>query len=156
MFSIVTTSYGLRNVPDLDDAIGEIVRVLAPGGRFLSLDFNRPETPVVRAAYLAYLGAVGATLGWLLHGDPDTYRYIPASIRHYPGAAGVADRLRRAGLTDVAAIPVLGGLMTIHVGHAPNGPLPLTLLSQGSETCHAGRKQAGARERRCIAAQPPH
>jgi len=122
MFTIVTTSYGLRNVPDLDVAIAEIVRVLAPGGRFLSLDFDRPETPVVRAAYLAYLGAVGATLGWLLHGDPDTYRYIAASIRHYPGAAGVADRLRRAGLTDVATIPILAGLMTIHVGRAPNMP----------------------------------
>lgn len=143
-FTLVTTSYGLRNVPDLDQAMAEIARVLAPGGRFLSLDFNRPETPVVRAVYLAYLGAVGATLGWLLHGDPDTYRYIPASIRHYPGAAGVADRLRRAGLTGVAAIPVLAGLMTIHVAHAPNRPSPLTLLSRGSETCHAGRTQADA------------
>ena len=119
-FTLVTTSYGLRNVPDLDQAVREIVRVLAPGGRFLSLDFNRPEGRLLRAVYLAYLGAVGATLGWLLHGDPDTYRYIPASIRHYPGAAGVSDRLRRAGLSGVAAIPVLAGLMTIHVAHAPN------------------------------------
>ena len=144
VFALVTTSYGLRNVPDLDDAIAEIVRVLAPGGRFLSLDFNRPTSPALRAVYLAYLGAVGATLGWLLHGDPDTYRYIPASIRHYPGAAGVADRLRHGGLSGVATIPVLAGLMTIHVASAPNRPSPLTLLSQGSETCHAGRKQPGA------------
>ncbi len=122
VFQIVTTSYGLRNVPDLDAAIAEIVRVLAPGGRFLSLDFNRPESPAIRAVYLAYLGVVGATLGWVLHGDPDTYRYIPASIRQYPGAAGVAERLGRAGLTGVVTIPVLAGLMTIHVGHAPNRP----------------------------------
>jgi demethylmenaquinone methyltransferase / 2-methoxy-6-polyprenyl-1,4-benzoquinol methylase len=121
-FTLVTTSYGLRNVPDLDQAAREIVRVLAPGGRFLSLDFNRPEGRLVRAAYLTYLSTVGATLGWLLHGDPDTYRYISASIRHYPGAAGVTDRLGRAGLTRVTAIPVLAGLMTIHVAHAPNAP----------------------------------
>ena len=97
----------------------------------------------MRAVYLAYLGVVGATLGWLLHGDPDTYRYIPASIRHYPGAAGVADRLRRAGLTEVAAIPLLAGLMTIHVARAPESAAPLTLLSQGSETCHAGPDAGG-------------
>ncbi len=44
-FDIVTTGYGLRNVPDLDAAVAEIVRVLRPGGRFASLDFNRPESP---------------------------------------------------------------------------------------------------------------
>ena len=144
VFKIVTTSYGLRNVPDLDEAIAEIVRVLAPGGRFLSLDFNRPESRVVGTIYLGYLGIVGAVLGWVLHGDPDTYRYIPASIRRYPGAAGVADRLRRAGLTGVEAIPLLGGLMTIHIARAPETLSPLTLLSPGSETSHTGRTKHGA------------
>jgi len=119
VFAVVTTSYGLRNVPDLSEAIAEIVRVLAPGGRFLSLDFNRPESPFLRAAYLGYLTVVGSTLGWVLHGDPDTYRYIPESIRRYPGAHGVTELLRGAGLTGVAAMPLLGGLMTIHVARRP-------------------------------------
>jgi ubiquinone/menaquinone biosynthesis methyltransferase len=119
VFAVVTTSYGLRNVPDLDAALSEIARVLAPGGRFVSLDFNRPESRLLRAVYLGYLTVVGAALGWVLHGDPDTYRYIPASIREYPGAAGVAERLRQARLTHVVAMPVLAGLMTIHVARAP-------------------------------------
>jgi demethylmenaquinone methyltransferase/2-methoxy-6-polyprenyl-1,4-benzoquinol methylase len=113
-FDIVTTGYGLRNVPDLTLAIDEIRRVLAPGGQLLSLDFNRPSQPVVRAAYLTYLTAVGSSLGWVLHGDPDTYRYIPASIRRYPGARGVAELLERRGFARADVHPVLGGLMTIH------------------------------------------
>ena len=113
--NVVTTGYGLRNVPDLDTAIGELARVVKPGGRVLSLDFNRPESAVIRWGYLAYLSAVGSALGLALHGDPDTYRYIPASIRRYPGAAGVADRLRAHGFTEVRIIPLLGGLMTLHV-----------------------------------------
>ena len=113
-FDIVTTGYGLRNVPNLAGAIDEIERVLSPGGQLLSLDFNRPSNRVVRSAYLAYLTLVGAALGWALHRDPDTYRYIPASIRQYPGAEAVARMFESRGFTGVRWYPVLGGLMTIH------------------------------------------
>ena len=113
--TVVTVGYGLRNVPDLDEALREIQRVLTPGGRLLSLDFNRPSNAIVRGAYLAYLTVVGSLLGLALHGDPDTYRYIPESIRKYPGARRVAERMQRLGFDDVRAIPVLGGFMTIHV-----------------------------------------
>lgn len=113
-FDVVTTGYGLRNVPDLVAALREIHRVLRSGGTFASLDFNRPRNPLVRALYLGYLSAVGGVLGWALHRDPDTYRYIPASIRRYPGAQGIVDLLRTEGFAEARAIAVLGGLMTIH------------------------------------------
>jgi demethylmenaquinone methyltransferase / 2-methoxy-6-polyprenyl-1,4-benzoquinol methylase len=114
-FDIVTTGYGLRNVPDLRSAIAEASRVLRPGGRLLSLDFNRPTNAVVRSVYLFYLTAVGGLLGRVLHGDADTYRYIPASIRTYPGAAAVSELMRTAGFRRVTYRRVLGGLMAIHL-----------------------------------------
>ena len=113
-FDLVTTGYGLRNVPDLAVAVDEIARVLTPGGLALSLDFNRPANGLVRQAYLLYLTVVGSVLGWILHGDPDTYRYIPASIRRYPGAEAVGRMIEERGFTDVSCLPVLGGLMAIH------------------------------------------
>jgi len=113
-FDAVTTSYGLRNVPSLDAALDEIARVLRPGGLFVSLDFNKPESRVVRGVYLGYLTAVGAALGFALHGDSETYRYIPHSIRRYPGARGVADAIAARGFERVRVEPKLGGLMTIH------------------------------------------
>ena len=112
---VVTIGYGLRNVPVLDGAIAEVARVLKPGGRLFSLDFNRPASYLVRSAYLAYLTAAGSVLGWVLHGDPDTYRYIPQSIRRYPGAAGVSALLAARGFDHVRVEPLLGGLMTLHV-----------------------------------------
>jgi demethylmenaquinone methyltransferase/2-methoxy-6-polyprenyl-1,4-benzoquinol methylase len=114
-FDVITTGYGLRNVPDLDRSLTEIYRVLAPGGRMLSLDFNRPQNAVVRAAYLTYLTLVGSTLGLALHGDADTYRYIPESIRNYPGAHSVARMMEQLGFVDVRVIPVLFGFMAIHL-----------------------------------------
>jgi ubiquinone/menaquinone biosynthesis methyltransferase len=112
---VVMAGYGLRNVPLLDVALAEIRRVLRPGGRFLSLDFNRPRHPVVRTAYLGYLTAVGSALGLILHGDPDTYRYIAASLRRHPEAGQVTVRLAAAGFTEARWLPVLGGLMAMHV-----------------------------------------
>ena len=113
-FDLVTTGYGLRNVPDLTGAVEEIRRVLRPGGQLLSLDFNRPSNGIVRAAYLAYLTIVGGVLGWVLHRDPDTYRYIPASIRQYPGASAVVGLLQEHGFSRARYYPVLGGLMAMH------------------------------------------
>lgn len=114
-FDLATAGYGLRNVPDLRGAIDEIHRVLKPGGAALSLDFNRPSNRFIRAVYLAYLNVAGAMLGWILHRDPDTYRYIPASIRNYPGAQAVARMFETQGFEQVEYEPVLGGLMAIHI-----------------------------------------
>jgi demethylmenaquinone methyltransferase/2-methoxy-6-polyprenyl-1,4-benzoquinol methylase len=120
-FDVVTAGYGLRNVPDLRAAIDEIHRVLHDGGRALSLDFNRPANSFVRGIYLTYLRLTGGLLGWMLHGDPDTYRYIPASISGYPGAEGVARLLEARGFVQVEYKAVLGGLMTIHIAHKAGG-----------------------------------
>ena len=113
-FDLVTTGYGIRNVPVIQGAVDEIHRVLKPGGMFLSLDFNRPSNASMRAVYLTYLTVVGSSLGFVLHGDPDTYRYIPESIKRYPGAVAVAALLRERGFVDCEYLPVLGGLMAIH------------------------------------------
>ncbi len=113
-FDVVTTGYGIRNVPILEPAVAEIRRVLRPGGSFLSLDFNRPDNAVVRSVYLGYLSLVGSALGHALHKDPDTYRYIPETIRRYPGAARVADLVVAQGFASCDWLPVLGGLMAIH------------------------------------------
>jgi len=145
-FDLVTTGYGLRNVPDLAGALREIYRVLASGGRFLSLDFNRPGNVFVRATYLAYLTLVGSLLGLVLHRDSSTYRYIPESIRLYPGAAGVARLMRDVGFTDVRVVSLLGGLMAIHMGGKLASTAPATVGAHRPET--RGRPLPTARQAR--------
>ena len=113
-FDVVTTGYGLRNVPDIPRAIAEMRRVLKPGGVLISLDFDRPANAILRGVYLTYLTLVGSTLGVILHRDPDTYRYIPESIRRYPGAVEVNAMIGRAGFSRSEYLPVFGGLMAIH------------------------------------------
>ena len=122
-YDVATTGYGLRNVPDLPGAIAEIHRVLAPGGRVGSLDFDRPESRWLREIGLRCFSVVGGTLGWVLHRDPDTYRYLAASIRRYPGARGVVRLMEAAGFEDVRHVRVFGGLMAIHAARKPRASI---------------------------------
>ncbi len=131
-FDVVTTGYGLRNVPEMTGALCEIRRVLKPGGRIFSLDFTRPANRMISAAYLAYLTVVGSAFGWVLHGDPDTYRYIAETVRVHPGAAAFAATMQSAGFEHVASRPVFGGFVALHSGVRQDRELaPGPSLSQG-------------------------
>ena len=115
-FDYMTCGYALRNVPDVELALVEIKRVLKPGGRFYSLDFGHPDSRIYRWLYLKYLVVVGSTLGIVLHGDPDTYRYIPESLKLYPGQRNVREMMNRLGFTETGFREFGGGIMAINYG----------------------------------------
>ena len=118
-FDCVTGGYALRNVPDLGGALAEIHRVLKPGGRLLSLDFGKPRWALYRWLYLRYLAAVGAALGLVLHRDPDAYRYIPESLKLYPGQYELLGLMRQSGYVDQGHQDFLGGIMAINWARKP-------------------------------------
>jgi demethylmenaquinone methyltransferase/2-methoxy-6-polyprenyl-1,4-benzoquinol methylase len=82
-FDCVFVGYGLRNFPNLPAALHEVERVTRPGGLLVTLDFFLPPNVVLRKLYLAYLYAQGTFWGFVLHGQPRIYTYIPDSLRHF-------------------------------------------------------------------------
>jgi ubiquinone/menaquinone biosynthesis methyltransferase len=115
-FDCVSCGYALRNVPDVELALAEIARVLKPGGRFLSLDFAHPKNRIYRWLYVKYLVAAGSTVGILLHGDADVYRYIPESLKLYPGQHRVREMMDRLGFMKTGFQEFGGGIMAINYG----------------------------------------
>jgi demethylmenaquinone methyltransferase/2-methoxy-6-polyprenyl-1,4-benzoquinol methylase len=118
-FDRITVGYGVRNVPDIPRLLREVFRLLKPGGRFLSLDFGKPDGPLYRTTYLGYLSVTGSALGWLLHRDPDVYGYIAESIKYYPGQTGVRRLMQAAGFVDCGFVTFLGGAIAINWGTRP-------------------------------------
>jgi len=64
-------------------------------------------------------------VGWLFHGDPETYLYIPESLERYPAQRGVEALMREAGLDGARYENRLLGTMGLNIGEAPaaRGPL---------------------------------
>jgi ubiquinone/menaquinone biosynthesis methyltransferase len=115
-FDYVTGGYALRNVPDLRGGLHEIRRVLKPGGSLYSLDFGHPPSRAYRWLYLKYLTVVGAATGIVLHGDADAYRYIPESLKLYPGQRGVMKIMEEEGFGAAGFREFAGGVMAINYG----------------------------------------
>jgi demethylmenaquinone methyltransferase / 2-methoxy-6-polyprenyl-1,4-benzoquinol methylase len=115
-FDVVTVGYGLRNLPSWERGLEEMWRVTRPGGRLLVLDFGKPDNPLLRRTYFAYLRLAVPLFGKLFCGDAATHAYILESLLHYPAQRGVAEKMRRLGCTDVRIENLIGGAMSINSG----------------------------------------
>jgi demethylmenaquinone methyltransferase / 2-methoxy-6-polyprenyl-1,4-benzoquinol methylase len=112
-------AFGIRNVADLDDALREVVRVLAPGARFVILEFTTPRSRVVRTLYHLYFHHVLPLIGGAVSGHRSAYRYLPASVANFPNEAVLARRMEQAGLGEVQWRSLSFGIAAIHWGEIP-------------------------------------
>lgn len=112
-FDLVTAGYALRNAPDLEAAIAEIYRVLAPGGHLGILDFSHADSPGMASLQIGLLRLWGRIWGKLLHGNPEVYGYISESLKHFPSRKGLEDKLRQAGFRGVRSRTFFLGIIAV-------------------------------------------
>lgn len=116
IFDCVTIAFGLRNVTDKPAALASMRRVLKPGGQLIVLEFSKPTTAPLRAAYDAYSFRVLPLLGRLVAKDADSYRYLAESIRVHPDQETLLGMMRDAGLADCRYHNLTGGVVAVHRG----------------------------------------
>ena len=109
-----TIAFGLRNVTDIERALAEMYRVLAPGGRFMCLEFSRVDAPILADLYDRYSFSIVPALGRIVTGKGDAYRYLVESIRRFPDAQTLAGMMRRAGFARVSYRLLSGGIAALH------------------------------------------
>jgi demethylmenaquinone methyltransferase/2-methoxy-6-polyprenyl-1,4-benzoquinol methylase len=109
-------AFGIRNVTDIAAALSEARRVLKPGGRFLCLEFSRPVTEALQAAYDAYSFKVIPEVGARIAGDREAYQYLVESIRRFPDQRRFAAMIGEAGFGRVDYTNFTGGVAALHTG----------------------------------------
>ncbi len=119
-FDAVTIAFGIRNVVRRYRALGELHRVLRPGGVALLLDFSLPPNPLARAVYGFYFHRILPLVGGLLSGNLAAYRYLPKSVEGFPSRAEFAAELRAQGFARVTHRDFTLGVATLY--RAERGP----------------------------------
>lgn len=116
-FDAVTVGFGVRNLSDLDSGLGEMRRVLQPGGRMVILEITQPTHPPLSTFYSLWFDRVVPILGKVA-ADPEAYSYLPESVRSFPSPQGLAEKMDAAGLTRIRWTVLAGGIIAIHSGVA--------------------------------------
>jgi len=118
-YDVVSTAYGIRNMPDRMRALSEAFRVLKPGGSFVCLEFSTPTGPVLKALYRFYLKYMIPFWGGLITGDRKAFIYLRESILAFPDQESFAQMLVSAGFEQVKWANCSGGITAIHCGVKP-------------------------------------
>ena len=112
---LVTCAFGFRNFVNYRRGMGEILRVLKPGGSAAILEFSTPPNALFRAFYGFYSRQVLPRVGALISGSKDAYTYLPESVKKFPVAGVLADEFREAGFGEVEYELLTFGIVALHL-----------------------------------------
>jgi demethylmenaquinone methyltransferase / 2-methoxy-6-polyprenyl-1,4-benzoquinol methylase len=117
-FDCLVNGFLLRNLSDLDCALREFHRVLKPGGRLACLDLTHPPLPL-RPLFWPWFRLTVPLLGAMIGGDRDAYTYLPDSLRTYPDAERLRDKMLAAGFSNATFCRLGMGAVAIHTAIRP-------------------------------------
>lgn len=115
-FDAVVSGFLMRNVIDLPKAIEEQYRVLKNGGRIVILDTTRPKKNILSPFIWLHMHFIIPTLGGLLTGTRDAYRYLPETTEGFVTAEEMASRMATAGFRKIGYQRFMFGTIAIHWG----------------------------------------
>ncbi|GAM13848.1 demethylmenaquinone methyltransferase [Mesobacillus selenatarsenatis] len=115
-FDYVTIGFGLRNVPDYNQVLREMYRVLKPGGMAVCLETSQPTMPGFKQAYRVYFRFVMPMFGKLFAKSYKEYSWLQESAKDFPGMKELAKMFSEAGFGNVEYKPYSAGVAAVHIG----------------------------------------
>lgn len=113
-FDVVTISFGIRNVNNVDKALKEMLRVTKPGGRLVVCEFSSPTFELFRKIYMEYLMKALPSIAEKTSSNPDAYGYLADSIRAWPNQKDFANQIKKLNWINIKWKNLTGGIVAIH------------------------------------------
>jgi demethylmenaquinone methyltransferase/2-methoxy-6-polyprenyl-1,4-benzoquinol methylase len=111
---VVTVAFGLRNMASWADALGEMSRVLRPGGSLFVLDFSLPTWQPMRGMHLFYLRHFMPRIAGLITGERGAYEYLCGSIEKFPAGAGMCRLMQENGFRSAESTALSFGIASLY------------------------------------------
>ena len=118
-FDSIGISFAFRNLtyknPLTDQYLAEILRVLAPEGRFVIVESSQPKSRLIRTLFHLYLRWFVFRMGHWLSGNRGAYQYLSESARRFYGPDEVESLLLSVGFKEVSHQSLMLGAAGIYL-----------------------------------------
>ena len=116
-FDLVTSSFVLRSVKNMDQFLSEVYRILTPHGRFAFLDLTRPHNSFFwTLLYKPYLTLYLPLVGRAVSKHPQAYQFLSQSIQTFIEPHRLKEQMERIGFSSIALKSLSLGAATIYMG----------------------------------------
>jgi demethylmenaquinone methyltransferase/2-methoxy-6-polyprenyl-1,4-benzoquinol methylase len=115
-FDLVTTAFGFRNLANYESGLREIRRVLKSRGSLAILEFTEPPPGFLGDLYRWYCRTLLPKIGGIVSGNPNAYKYLPASVSRFFRPDELASLMKRVGYSSVSYELWTLGSVALHTG----------------------------------------
>ena len=115
-FNAITVAFGVRNFQLLEKGLGEMYRVLKPGGKMVVLEFSKPSAPLFKQFYHLYMNIITPTIGNFFSKNREAYQYLNDSVQAFPEGQSFLNIMNGAGFTQTYLKKLSFGICTIYCG----------------------------------------
>jgi len=112
-FDLVVGHAVLHHIPDVEQALREVLRVLKPGGVFMVLEFYRPTTLLMRIFHSIYARFVLPGIGSLVSRDHEAYAYLARSMQGFYSRAEFTELAQKVGFQAVESEDLSLGIASL-------------------------------------------
>ncbi len=118
-FDAVIVSFGVRNFENLKKGLGDMLRVVKPGGKVVILEFSKPKAFPMKQLYSFYFRAILPRIGNTLSKDSAAYTYLPESVNAFPDGKDFLAVMEEVGYRNTICRPLTFGISSIYIGEKP-------------------------------------